>query len=381
MGEKHKKKAEKSDGKIKIILSIMLLIVLLMVELYIMINDSENFLFIGILLVLMLVFTYLSVTSVLEQGKKREEKIIERYDNIFKAEKASYLQLRKHHADVEKRLENIESNLKVPKDEIITIQKAIAKITINQSKENADALMNSNDMLMQKLYDFEDLLKESNNKLLEEQKEIFDSYVAQISGKQSELETLLKETESTVEKEIAYEEVKADIEEKIEEVPETVEEPILEISKEEIETPIPELMEEEVVEEAEPELPKEEIETPMPELMEEEEPEETEPEIPKEEIETPMPEIMEEPIPEPVVVETENIDTKTKNLKSTEQAMDELLRAVSQPIVHAETEAIPEPEPQVMPEAIPEPEVVPTLNSDPNHKMTPEEIAALISNM
>ena len=39
------------------------------------------------------------------------------YSN-FKAEKASYLQLRKHHADVEKRLENIESNLKVPKDEI-----------------------------------------------------------------------------------------------------------------------------------------------------------------------------------------------------------------------------------------------------------------------
>ena len=356
MGEKHKKKAEKSDGKIKIILSIMLLIVLLMVELYIMINDSENFLFIGILLVLMLVFTYLSVTSVLEQGKKREEKIIERYDNIFKAEKASYLQLRKHHADVEKRLENIESNLKVPKDEIITIQKAIAKITINQSKENADALMNSNDMLMQKLFDFEDLLKESNNKLLEEQKEVFDSYVAQILGKQSELEVLLKETESTVEKEIAYEEVKADIEEKIEEVPETVEEPILEISKEEIETPIPELMEEEVVEEAEPELPKEEIETQMPEIME-------------------------EPIPEPVVVEAEKIDTKTKNLKSTEQAMDELLRAVSEPIVHAETEAIPEPEPQVIPEAIPEPEVVPTLNSDPNHKMTPEEIAALISNM
>ena len=362
MGEKHKKKAEKSDGKIKIILSIMLLIVLLMVELYIMINDSENFLFIGILLVLMLVFTYLSVTSVLEQGKKREEKIIERYDNIFKAEKASYLQLRKHHADVEKRLENIESNLKVPKDEIITIQKAIAKITINQSKENADALMNSNDMLMQKLFDFEDLLKESNNKLLEEQKEVFDSYVAQILGKQSELEVLLKETESTVEKEIAYEEVKADIEEKIEE-------------------PIPELMEEEAPEEAEPELPKEEIEAPMPELMEEEVAKEVEPELPKEEIETPMPEIMEEPIPEPVVVETENIDTKTKNLKSTEQAMDELLRAVSQPIVHAETEAIPEPEPQVMPEAMPEPEVVPTLNSDPNHKMTPEEIAALISNM
>ena len=136
-----------------------------MVGLYIMINDSENYIYMGIILVLMLIFSYLFITSVLEQSKKREEKIIEQYDNIFKAEKASYLQLRKHHADVEKRLENVENNSKVPKDEIITIQKALAKITINQSKENADALMNSNDMLMKKLFGFEELLEESNHKL------------------------------------------------------------------------------------------------------------------------------------------------------------------------------------------------------------------------
>lgn len=256
MGEKQKRKDRKSDEKVRIILSFLLLIVLLMVGLYIMINDSENYIYMGIILVLMLIFSYLFITSVLEQSKKREEKIIEQYDNIFKAEKASYLQLRKHHADVEKRLENVENNSKVPKDEIITIQKALAKITINQSKENADALMNSNDMLMKKLFGFEELLEESNHKLLENQKEMFDSYVEQILSKQSELETLLEETESTVEKEIAYEEAKAKIEEETEEIPETVEEPVLEIPKEEMETPLPEILEEEESEEAVLEIPK-----------------------------------------------------------------------------------------------------------------------------
>ena len=62
------------------------------------------------------------------------------------------------------------------------------------------------------------------------------------------------------------------------------------------------------------------------EILEEEEPEE------------PVPEIIEEAIPEPMA---ENIDIKTNNLKSTEQAMHELLRAVSEPVVHAEPETIP----------------------------------------
>ena len=44
--------------------------------------------------------------------------------------------------------------------------------------------------------------------------EMFDSYVEQILSKQSELETLLEETESTVEKEIAYEEAKKERNEK-----------------------------------------------------------------------------------------------------------------------------------------------------------------------
>ena len=44
------------------------------------------------------------------------------------------------------------------------IQKAIAKITISRSKESTDALMNSNDRMMEKVYGFENLLEQSNKR-------------------------------------------------------------------------------------------------------------------------------------------------------------------------------------------------------------------------
>ena len=94
MGEKQKRKDRKSDEKVRIILSFLLLIVLLMVGLYIMINDSENYIYMGIILVLMLIFSYLFITSVLEQSKKREEKIIEqpKVQEVQKIQKSIFIQ-------------------------------------------------------------------------------------------------------------------------------------------------------------------------------------------------------------------------------------------------------------------------------------------------
>lgn len=331
MGEKQKKKKQerKSGGKAKIILSVMLLTILLMVELYIMINDSGNYVNLGIILVVMLVFVYLLTTTILEQKKTGEEKNEEQYENIFKAEKASYLQLRKQHTDVEKHLINLEQNLKMPKDEIVGIQKAIAKITINRSKENADALMNSNDMLMQKLFDFEDLLEESNNRLVEKQKETFEGYVKQILEKQSELEEILKKVEDATKQKENEKLVESIPEEEIAESavePEEVIEPIVETAEEAVEL------------------------SPEPEATVE--------------LASEGPE-----------------EDKEASIKSAEQAMDELLRAVSEPVNHAQSEIMPEPEAMV--ESAIEPEVTPepAENLDPNRKMTAEEIAALFDNV
>ena len=63
-------------------------------------------------------------------------------------------------------------NTREPGEEIITAQKAIAKVTITRSKENADALMNSNDRVVDNLLQ----LKES-----------MDAGFEQFAGKQQNM--------------------------------------------------------------------------------------------------------------------------------------------------------------------------------------------------
>ena len=63
-------------------------------------------------------------------------------------------------------MDYIEKNLQLPTEELLTAQKAFAKININRSKENADALMNSNDKLLEKIVSFERTLQNNNEKII-----------------------------------------------------------------------------------------------------------------------------------------------------------------------------------------------------------------------
>ncbi len=89
----------------------------------------------------------------LQYQKLREEK--EEHEGLLKSEKASYLIIKKSFDEVFQRMDYIEKNLQLPTEELLTAQKAFAKININRSKENADALMNSNDKLLEKIVSFE----------------------------------------------------------------------------------------------------------------------------------------------------------------------------------------------------------------------------------
>ena len=73
------------------------------------------------------------------------------YDSIFKSEKASYLLLRKTFDDLYELIEKGNQSRKANVEDIIHAQKAVAKVSIGRSKENADALMNSNDHIMEKI--------------------------------------------------------------------------------------------------------------------------------------------------------------------------------------------------------------------------------------
>ena len=81
----------------------------------------------------------------------KEDRREEQYDSIFKSEKASYLMLRKYFDEIEEKIEILQKESKIPTEDIINAQKGIAKVVINRNKENADAIMNSNEQLMESL--------------------------------------------------------------------------------------------------------------------------------------------------------------------------------------------------------------------------------------
>ena len=323
------------------------------------------------------------MTLILRQNEKRQQKLEEQYENIFKSEKASYILLRKNFMEIEERLNKIEKSTSLPKDEIASIQKAIAKIIISRSKENTDALLNSNDMMMEKLNNFENLLEASNNRLLERQKEMLVESNERIAAQQQEIEKALRDT---------IEGTKGIVGKGVSDIP--AEEP--EITSVEEEQAELEVMEE-------PEIMPIEEEQAEPEVMEE-------PEIMPMEEEQAELEIMEEPeISDPnKMMGPDDIAALLASMGSDDAAPATAPEPESEPIEEpiVEPEIIPEAEPapmsalealakrqpkeepEVEPEAVENPEVeAESISesaidmSDPNKMMGPDDIAALLASM
>ena len=163
-----------------------------------MVNDSRNFIVIGVLAVIMLLAVYMLVAAVLKENQKTMARREEQYENIFKSGKATYLVLRKSFDELQTRVNSLEKNLMLPADDIVSAQKGIAKVTINRSKENTDALMNSNDKLMERVLSFENALEGNNDELLQRQKEVIDSANRDLLLKQQEILSSLKEMELSI---------------------------------------------------------------------------------------------------------------------------------------------------------------------------------------
>lgn len=152
-----------SEKNIRLRLNISLLVaaVLLVADLYAMINMPQEFIVLAIITALFLVAIYFLVDSIsihLMTEKNRKE---EQYDNIFKSEKASYLLLRKTFDDLSELIEKGNQSRKANVEEIVHAQKAVAKVSIGRSKENTDALMNSNDRIMEKITMLEAVLSDN----------------------------------------------------------------------------------------------------------------------------------------------------------------------------------------------------------------------------
>jgi len=346
MGAKEKK------AKWQIIIASLLLVVTVFGELYTMINYSSNFIVIILLLIVALVVAYIILSGIMIMITAKDARNEERFDSIYKSEKASYLLQKKRFEEIEAKLVFLKENSTIPTEEIINAQKGIAKVIINRNKENADAIINSNVQMLERLEEIEKNIldnKDVDAKL--------QDIVLQMKDMELRLNQVLSQSSSVMVPNTVVEEF---LEEPLEELKETAIE-VGEILPEES------ISEELVTEESVIEEPVIEETLPMPDLSDPNkamssdeiaalfanmsaEPQEEEPAV--EEIETP-------PMPD---------------LSDPNKAMspDEIAA------LFANMAAEPEAEEPVVEEIETPP--MPDL-SDPNKVMSPEEIAALIANL
>lgn len=155
-------------------------------------------------IVLLTVFSVLTMAGMAvtfflrEKQKERDRKEMdERFEYIFKTEKAMFLLIKK----TEDQFSSLDRKLEDSIEEVIKTQKAAAKIMVNRSRENADAIMNSNDKVMERFLDYEEKL-DQNNELIGAQKASAEENFGKIVEKQTEITASVDNLLDSVKKEI-----------------------------------------------------------------------------------------------------------------------------------------------------------------------------------
>ena len=377
MSKRNSGEQKRENSQLKITFSVLIMVLSFLAELYTMIILKGNPIYLAGFGLVFLIFSYVLMNSVmqLQYQKLREEK--EEHEGLLKSEKASYLIIKKSFDEVFQRMDYIEKNLQLPTEELLTAQKAFAKININRSKENADALMNSNDKLLEKIMSFERTLQNNNEKLLDGQNQNMEQSLQEVILRQQELSSSIKELELNMRNEIlqAVNSITSSQPQVIMQQP--VQPPVMENVQPEEPMEEEPVMEEPIIEEPVMEEPI--VEEPLIEEPVVEEPMIEEPLIEEPLIEEPVIEepIMEEPLMEEPIVEESIIEEPLMEEPTIEEPL------VEEPLIEepvAEEPVIQVEEPAEEAEEEEEEVLIPDM-SDPNKMMTPDEIAALIANL
>ena len=364
-------KQKKDSYNLRIVTAVLVLTVLVLGELYVMINYPSNYVALIVLTVVALADIYILIASAIQKNYKKEIDQYEQYDNLFKSEKASYLVTRKSFEDIADQLDRIEEAAGSPTKDIIDAQKSIAKVTISRNKENSDALMNSNDKLLEQIFNLSDRLDKLEKNMLEQQRIVVENANKDLLLKQQEMAASVKEMELSIHNTILAEVGKINGAPAVTYTAASVQPspaaPVEEVMPEEPEAPIDEVM---------PEEP----EAPINEVMPEEPA--TEPETAAED----MPDLAEDDLLniDALFGNDEAAETTKEVAEETGSAEENNEPEPEEPVGFDDTLGFADEEPEEpafteeMVNTIDEP--VMEMNSDPNHMMTPEEIAALIAN-
>lgn len=376
MQDKKQKKA-----KIQVIFLILISTLVILADFYAIINYPKEYMLIAAITVIFMICLWGVISGFFSLSALKEDRREEQYDSIFKSEKASYLMLRKYFDEIEGKIEILQKESKIPTEDIINAQKGIAKVVINRNKENADAIMNSNEQLMETFEHLENKLKESNDFIIESQKNVIYDNLKDIMEKQQVLSDSIKDMEIRLSQAITANPIQftANVEmpkqtidapqsaPAMEAIPEP--ESVQANESEQIPEPIP-------VNEPEPV-----VETPH---VPEPEPVSETPHIPE-----PEPVVESGPAADEAVADTTNSDPNRQlsadeiaalfasaNAGATEPESEPAEKVITEPVTEAPQ--APEPEPVSEPEPAKSPVV--DLNNT-NRNLTPDEIAALFSSM
>lgn len=337
----HMQDKKQKRAKIQVIFLILISTLVLLADFYAIINYPKEYMLIAAITVIFMICLWGVISGFFSLNALKEDRREEQYDSIFKSEKASYLMLRKYFDEIEERIEILQKESRIPTEDIINAQKAIAKVVINRNKENADAIMSSNEQLVETFEQLENRLKESNDFIIESQKNVIYENLKDIMEKQQALSDSIKDMEIRLSQAITANPIQftanVEVPKQPTDAPQAA--PVME--------PIPEPVVEETAT-AEPEPITEALHVPEPEPV----------------TEAPEPVVEPSPAAEEAVADTTNSDPN-RQLSADEIAA--LFASANGGTGEAESEP---PAEEV---------VADTTNSDPNRQLSADEIAALFA--
>ena len=350
-------KKKDTKARMQIIFGALILALFFSVELYMMINYSEKYLIIAGIALIELIFLYVIIQGIFALKDEKEIRNEERYDNVFKSEKASYLMLKKYFEEFEDKLNYLEKASKIPTEEIINAQKGIAKVIMNRNREGSEAMISTTEQITEQLTEvqkqseaLQSLLASCKDEIIVSQKAAGDSSEKSVQMQIQDLVVQMKDMELRLNTALSQNQKMI-----VQSAPvsyATATEPVSE--PEPVRTPKPI---------AEPEQAVVSESVVAPEAITE-----PEPVVAPEAITEPEPVVAPEPIVEPEPVATREPIVEPEPV------------AAPEPIVEPEPVAAPEPIPAPEPVAEPvQPAAEPA--SDSNRSLSPDEIAALFANM
>lgn len=353
MQDKKQKKA-----KIQVIFLILISTLVLLADFYAIINYPKEYMLIAAITVIFMICLWGVISGFFSLNALKEDRREEQYDSIFKSEKASYLMLRKYFDEIEEKIEMLQKESRIPTEDIINAQKAIAKVVINRNKENADAIMSSNEQLVETFEQLENRLKESNDFIIESQKNVIYENLKDIMEKQQALSDSIKDMEIRLSQAITANPIQftanVEVPKQPTDAPQAA--PVMEPIPEPVMEAIPEpVVEEAATAEPEPEPvaviePEPVIEAPEPEPVVEPSP------------------AAEEAVTEPVAEEAQvDSGSSDPNRQLSADEIAALFASANGGTGEAESEPAAE-------EAVAD-----TTNSDPNRQLSADEIAALFA--